>query len=201
MYKKKAYIKNNEHSLKNIIKLMKLYYCKHLIHCSTAALYDSNNKMPLNETAKCKPTSTYALTKLNNEKYITKSLKGVKLPYVILRFFNPIGVNPILFQHNDLKKNDLIDNIKKSILNNTELEIYGKNWPTKDGTAIRDFFSILDLVDAIKIIINRIALNKINKKFNHKPWFRKKPKTILETVKVFEKIAKKKKLNLSLLKN
>ena len=70
MYKKKIYIKNNEQSLKNIIKLMKSYYCKQLIHCSTAALYSSHNKMPLDEMAKCKPTSIYALTKLNNEKYI-----------------------------------------------------------------------------------------------------------------------------------
>ena len=71
------------------------------------------------------------------------------------------------------------------------MKIYGNNWPTKDGTAIRDFFSILDLVDAIKIIINRIDRNKINKSLTINLGSGK-PRTILETVKIFEKITKKK---------
>ena len=190
MYKKKIYVKNNEQSLKNIIQLMKLYFCKYLIHCSTAAIYDSKNKMPLNEFAKLKVTSVYALTKLNNEKYITQSSKDGNFLYFILRFFNPIGINPNLHGYNDLKKNDLINNMKKAILKNKRLKIYGKNWPTKDGTAIRDFFSILDLVDAIKILINKIYLKKLNKSLTINLGSGK-PITILETIKIFEKITKK----------
>ena len=190
MYKKKIYVKNNEQSLKNIVQLMKLYCCKYLIHCSTAAIYDSKNKMPLNESAKLKVTSVYALTKLNNEKYITRSSKDGNFLYFILRFFNPIGINPNLHGYNDLKKNDLINNMKKAILNNKRLKIYGKNWPSKDGTAIRDFFSILDLVDAIKILINKIYLEKLNKSLTINLGSGK-PKTILETIKIFEKITKK----------
>ena len=60
--------------------------------------------MPLNESAKLKVTSVYALTKLNNEKYIIKSSKDENFLYFILRFFNPIGINPNLHGYNDLKK-------------------------------------------------------------------------------------------------
>jgi UDP-glucose 4-epimerase len=188
---KKKYIKNNEQSLKNIIKLMKLYKCTYLIHCSSAAIYDNKNQMPLNEMAKCKASSPYGLTKLNNEKYIVKSFKDNKFLYFILRIFNPIGVNPNLYAYNDLKKNDLVTNIKKSILKNKILKIYGKNWPTKDGTTIRDFFSILDLVDVIKKIIGKVHLDKINKSLTINLGSGN-PTTTLEIVKFFEKIVKKK---------
>lgn len=192
MKNKKSYKFNNEISTKNLLKLVTKYRSKYFIHCSTAALYDSNNTMPLLEDSNFKITSPYASTKLNSEKYIINSFKKDNHSlYFIIRFFNPLGANKKLTQHNDLNKNDLITNIKKSILQNKELKIYGNTWPTKDGTPVRDFFSILDLVDAIKILIVKLKTTKIKKSliFNLGSG---RGYTILDTIKLFERVTKKK---------
>lgn len=190
MRRKKKYRKNNLEILKNILKLMKLYKIKNIIHCSTAALYDDRNKMPLKEKSKLKSISVYSDTKRKNEKQILNfKKKNGQINYFILRFFNPIGLNKKLILFNELNNRDLLANIKRSVLQNKKLKIYGNKWPTRDGTCIRDFFDIKDLVFAFEKLIYKIIKKKINKSciLNLGSG---KDYTILEFIKLFEQVNK-----------
>lgn len=191
MTKKKKYYENNIKTLSNCLSLMNKYGCNKIIHCSTAALYDVNNSVPFKESSKLKALSVYSKTKLINELDIIKFSKKNNINYYILRFFNPIGINKKHFIFNYNNRGDLFSNIKRSITEKKKFFINGNNWPTKDGTCIRDFISIFDLIDGIKKSV-KIVMKKEIKKSKILNLGSGNTYTILEILKKYEKIIKKK---------
>lgn len=139
------YYNNNIQVTKNILWAMKKYKCKNLIFSSTASVYKSINK-PVTELSEVAPKSKYARSKLQCEKLIKKSNNN----FIILRFFNVASSLPSLLRgENHSPETHLIPLFIQNILQEKKLKIYGKNYPTKDGTCIRDFIHIKDICYAI----------------------------------------------------
>ena len=128
---------------------MKRAKIKRLIFSSSAAVYGDQPDQPVNEKANLNPISHYAWTKMTCESLIKdESRKWLKA--IILRYFNPLGIHKECFFYEKL------ENMPRNVMGNIIacylgiepfFHIYGNNFPTKDGSAIRDYIHIDDLVD------------------------------------------------------
>ena len=158
--KKNSYKKNNLTVTKNLIDIIQKLNVKKFIFSSTAAVYKGSNS-PLKETSKLKPSNLYGKTKLLNEKYIIKNLKNTNTKYCIIRFFNVCSSdrkNNIGELHDP--ETHLLPIIIDKITKNKTFKIYGNNYKTEDGTCVRDYIHILDIVSGIKKSINYLENGK-----------------------------------------
>jgi UDP-glucose 4-epimerase len=117
-----------------------------IVFSSTAAVYGEPEKVPIRETAPTQPVSPYGASKLAFEGamawYATYGLRSVSL-----RYFNVAGASERYGERHD-PETHLIPCILRAVLGGPELVIFGSDYPTADGTAIRDYIHVLDLADA-----------------------------------------------------
>ncbi len=159
------YYKNNIVGNSSLIEAMIKAKIFKVVFSSSAVVYGNITKFPINEKTNPKPLSPYGLTKLFCEKqfgYVSSTDKRWKV--ISLRYFNPVGSH----HSGEVGDNpDKPDNIMP-VINKTALgvkkvfEIYGKKYGTKDGTAIRDYIHVMDVVDA-----HITCLRKINRFVGH----------------------------------
>jgi UDP-glucose 4-epimerase len=182
--KKKKYYNNNVLSSKKFINFFIKKNVKNFIFASTAAVYNSNSNKKLEKNKEI-PSNYYGYTKLLIEKFLLKKKRANKLNIKILRFFNVVGADK-KFKSGNISKssNHLFNNLSKSIFYKKIFKINGKNYNTIDGTCIRDFVDVNDLV---KIIIFFLNIKNSQTIFNIGT---NKGYTVLEVVKCFEKILK-----------
>jgi UDP-glucose 4-epimerase len=159
----KKYHDANILGIKSVLKAMKIFRVKKIIFSSSASVYGKPKYLPLNETHKTKPMNPYAKSKLQSENIIKNFCKINKFTIgICLRYFNILGSdNSKLLSDNLGNSQSLYSNFLKSISRNVFFYIYGKDFSTKDGTAIRDFVHISDLVK-----VHMKLLNYKKKKFN-----------------------------------
>ena len=143
------YFDVNVNGTKNLLKQMSLAKISKLVFSSTAATYGEPEVIPISEGAKTEPTSPYGSTKLAVDNLITEEAKS-GLAAISLRYFNVAGAYKSKFgwlaeRHNP--ETHLIPNLLRSTVDNP-IKIFGDDWPTKDGTCIRDYFHVADLIDA-----------------------------------------------------
>ena len=136
-----------------LLKVMKKHNCFSLIFSSSASVYKPNSSKLLNETDILSPSSPYGETKLAIENILKDLFESDKNNWRIasLRYFNPVGshFSGFISENPKGKSANLFPAIIKVLKNeNKKLLVFGNNWPTKDGTCIRDFIHVLDLADA-----------------------------------------------------
>lgn len=159
------YYKNNILGNSSLIKSMTEAKIFKLIFSSSAVVYGNTKKFPINEKINPKPESPYGLTKLfceNQFDYISSSNKNWKI--ISLRYFNPVGSHPSgEIGDKPEKPNNIMPIINNVALQKKNIfEVFGSDYLTKDGSAIRDYVHVLDIVSAhIK------CLKKINKFKGH----------------------------------
>lgn len=162
VFKPKKYFKNNVYRMERFLKLItsKMDQRINIYFASSAAVYGSPCIKKIKETQKCKPLSPYGYSKLLGEKLLQKFSKK-NISYISFRFFNVAGADN-KFNHGPENKNykHLLNKIK-NVKNN--FVINGKNYHTKDGTCVRDFVHIKDVVDIL--IKSRNILLKKNKNY------------------------------------
>ncbi len=147
------YYLNNVEATRNILDIAN-DKIKNFIFASTCALYDVSKHNIVSENNNLMPQSVYGVTKYLSEKLIINYSKINKFNYGILRYFNVAGCdekNRTGFIKNGPLFNNLAQNISKNKFN---INIYGKNFPTIDGTAIRDYIYIEDLIDYHLKVLN-----------------------------------------------
>jgi len=141
----RKYNSNNYLKTKKFINFCIKKKIKRFIFSSTAAVYKQSEKFKIKENYLKKPNNPYGQSKLNCENFLLKK-KGIQL--FILRYFNVAGADNKLRTGpiNDLKTSHLIKRIIQIYFKERDqLEIYGRNYKTLDGTAIRDYIHIKDL--------------------------------------------------------
>ena len=159
---KQKYNNNNVLATNILLKVMKKNNINKILFSSTAAVYKQSSKS-LTEKSKIKALSTYAKTKLICEKSIQK--KNIKS--VILRFFNVCSAldKPIVGEfHNP--ETHLIPTIVYKAIYNKKIYIYGDDFPTPDGTCIRDYIHIKDICTAIEKSTKYLLKDKKSITFN-----------------------------------
>ncbi len=131
---------------------------KNLIFSSTAAVYGNPQKVPIPEDHSKNPASPYGETKLATEEKL-KSLRGTdeSINYAILRYFNACGaaLDGSLGENHD-PETHIIPLAIRAAKDNGEFKLYGTDYDTKDGTCIRDYIHVLDLVEAHILALEKI---------------------------------------------
>lgn len=145
-----SYYKNNVVTTLNLLESMDKFRINKLIFSSSATVYGNNNSSPLSENLITSAINPYGETKIVNENIIRNYCnKNKNFSAVCLRYFNPVGAH----DSGELKDNPLgsPQNLMPLIINAAKggiLKIYGNDYPTKDGTCLRDYIHVVDLAEA-----------------------------------------------------
>ncbi len=143
------YYNNNFVAALNLISVIKDKGIKNFIFSSTCATYGVPKQVPITEETPQEPINPYGRTKLNVEKLLSDFEHAYALKSVAFRYFNASGAHPqgILGEdHNP--ETHLIPLTIYSALGGPELKIFGNDYPTQDGTCIRDYIHVLDIAEA-----------------------------------------------------
>eukprot|EP01089_Gocevia_fonbrunei_P008666 TRINITY_DN2038_c0_g1_i1.p1 TRINITY_DN2038_c0_g1~~TRINITY_DN2038_c0_g1_i1.p1 ORF type:complete len:416 (-),score=108.21 TRINITY_DN2038_c0_g1_i1:83-1330(-) len=143
------YYDNNIDGTLVLLKLMSKYKVKDIVFSSSATVYGDPQSVPILEDFPIHPTNPYGRTKFFIEEILRDwVLTGGRA--VILRYFNPVGAHPSGRIGEDPKgvPNNVMPYITQVAVGKLpHLNIYGTNWPTKDGTGVRDYIHVIDLAD------------------------------------------------------
>lgn len=144
------YYENNLAKTNVLLKAITDCGVKNLVFSSTAATYGEPKQIPIVESDETNPTNVYGETKLSMEKMIGWYRKAYGLNYVSLRYFNVAGAHPeknIGEAHNP--ETHLIPIILQAASGRRKsISVFGDDYDTKDGTCIRDYVHVVDLIDA-----------------------------------------------------
>lgn len=158
-----SYYDNNIGSTISLLEVMKEYNCKNIIFSSSATVYGEPERIPIDEECQLNVTNPYGRTKLFIEQILSDLYKSdATWNIILLRYFNPIGAH----------KSGLIGEKPKGIPNNLlpyvaqvasgereYVRIWGNDYPTPDGTGIRDYIHVSDLANGHVCAINKIREN------------------------------------------
>src|SRR3979411_1602918 len=123
---------------------------KHFVFSSTAAVYGNPSVTPVSETADPGPLSPYGRSKLMSEHMLVDASKAYDLRYVILRYFNVAGADPAgrLGQSTPGATHLIQVALEQELRRRSCMSIYGSDYPTPDGTCVRDYVHVADLARA-----------------------------------------------------
>lgn len=144
------YYNNNVYGMMVLLEVMRKHNVKHIVFSSTAATYGEPKQIPILESSETSPTNPYGETKLAMEKMMKWCEEAYGMTFVALRYFNACGAHPngkIGELHNP--ETHLIPLVLQVPLKlRKSINVFGTDYPTKDGTCIRDYIHVCDLADA-----------------------------------------------------
>jgi len=190
------YYENNINALVYILQQLQAKPEAHFIFSSSCTVYGQAEKMPITEDASVQPaTSPYGNTKQIGEEIISETCKVSGINAILLRYFNPVGAHPSA-EIGELPigvPQNLVPFITQTGAGlRQELSVYGDDYPTADGTCIRDYIHVVDLAKAHVVALQRL-LNKQNAEkvetFNIGTGT---GSSVLEVIQTFEKVSGKK---------
>ena len=162
------YYDNNLYGATVLLQAMQEHDVKNIVFSSTAAVYGEPERMPILEDDPTKPTNCYGETKLAMEKMMYWASQANGLHYVALRYFNACGAHPsgqIGEAHNpETHLIPLILQVPNG--QRQKIAIYGDNYPTPDGTCIRDYIHVSDLAQAHILALDYLLRGGENNVFN-----------------------------------
>ena len=190
------YYENNISSLVYLLQEMQRHKLSNFIFSSSCTVYGQADALPITENAPIKPAeSPYGNTKQIGEEIIKESCKAFGLKAIALRYFNPVGA------HDTAKIGELPIGVPQNLIPyvtqtaagiRKELSVFGDDYPTPDGTAIRDYIHVVDLAIAHITALGRLINNKNKKDFEVFNIGTGKGSSVLEVIKTFEKVTKTK---------
>jgi UDP-glucose 4-epimerase len=191
------YYQNNLISLMNLLRNMDEFSVKHLVFSSSCTVYGQPDELPVTENAPVKPAeSPYGNTKQISEEIIRDNMQ-VKpdLNTIALRYFNPIGAHST--SHiGELPRgvpNNLVPFVTQTAAGiRKELMVFGDDYNTPDGSAVRDYINVVDLAQAHVVAINRLLQKKNNSNFEFFNLGTGTGSSVLEVLKAFEKVTDQK---------
>ncbi|MBS7527798.1 UDP-glucose 4-epimerase GalE [Fusibacter paucivorans] len=144
------YFENNAHGAMVLLKVMKVHDVKAIVFSSTAAVYGEPVNVPIIETAENLPTNPYGESKLMMEKMFKWADAAYGIKYVSLRYFNVAGALPTgeIGEAHTIETHLIPLVLQVPLGKRTAIDIYGDDYPTKDGTCIRDYIHVVDLIEA-----------------------------------------------------
>ena len=164
------YYQNNLGSLINTLMAMETYGINNFIFSSSATVYGNPETLPITESSETKrPFSPYGNTKKMAEEIIQDVVKAnSSLSAISLRYFNPIGAHDtgLIGELPNGVPNNLMPYITQTAMGVREkLMVFGNDYPTKDGTPIRDYIHVVDLAEAHVLAVKRLIKKNQNMSF------------------------------------
>ncbi len=158
------YYKNNINTTLTLLEVMKKFGVKNLAFSSSATVYGIPEKCPLTEDMKTGCTNPYGWTKLFIEQILTDAANAdPDLSVVLLRYFNPVGAHESGMIGEDPTgiPNNLMPYISQTAVGKREyLSVFGNDYPTHDGTGVRDYIQVVDLAKGHVAAIDYAASHK-----------------------------------------
>ena len=189
-----SYYKNNILSIINLLSLLREFGGKHFVFSSSCMVYGQPDILPVTELTPLKPAlSPYGNTKKIGEDIIKDAvLANTNISAIALRYFNPIGAHPST-EIGELplgKPDNLIPFITQTAAGiRPKLQIFGDDYNSIDGTAIRDYFHVMDLAKAHVLALDRLFKGSNKSNFEVFNVGAGKGVTVLEIVKAFERVS------------
>jgi len=190
------YYRNNLVSLINLLELMPEHDVKGIVFSSSCTVYGEPDKNPIDENAPIKPAaSPYGNTKQINEEIIQDFVhSGAPIKSIILRYFNPIGAHPSA-EIGELPlgvPQNLVPYITQTGAGiRQQLNVFGNDYNTPDGSCIRDFINVVDLAKAHVVAIERMLEDKSDEKVEIFNLGTGNGLSVLELIRIFEKVSGK----------
>ncbi len=143
------YFRNNLVGGLNVLEAAIRAGVRKFVFSSTAAVYGTPLDVPISEDAPTAPINPYGLSKRDFEEILESCRRSYGLSYVSLRYFNAAGARPDGRHGEDHRpESHLIPRVLKAAVDGREVAIYGTDYPTPDGTCVRDYIHVLDLAQA-----------------------------------------------------
>lgn len=157
------YYKNNIDGTLVLLRLMKEFNVKNIVFSSSATVYGDPQKLPLTEDCPLSATNPYGRTKLFIE-YILKDFyeSDHHFNIAILRYFNPIGAHPsgLIGEDPNGIPNNLVPYVTQVAIGKLpHLNVNGNDYPTKDGTGVRDYIHVCDLARGHVLALEKLQTN------------------------------------------
>lgn len=186
------YYDNNLTSLIYILQNITSNKNMKFIFSSSCTVYGQAEKMPITENApRQKATSPYGNTKTIAEDIINETAMVTDLQAILLRYFNPIGAHPSA-EIGELPlgvPQNLVPFITQTAIGiREELSVFGNDYPTPDGTCVRDYIHVMDLAEAHVVALERLLDEKVSQKVEIFNVGTGKGTSVLEIIQTFEKI-------------
>ena len=147
------YYRNNIESLVNLLELSEQYKISHFVFSSSCSVYGNAEVLPVTENSPLQEAeSPYARTKQISEKIIWDCAQMAASKFVVLRYFNPVGAHES-GKIGEQPKDGVVFNIFPRITGTAlgkykHFDIFGSDYPTRDGTCIRDYIHVMDIAHA-----------------------------------------------------
>ena len=180
----------NVEGTRNLLEAMRRHACRTIVFSSTAALYGCPETLPIPESASIQPANSYGQTKAAVERMLSDvaaSEPGWRIAR--LRYFNPVGAHRSgrIGEDPNGEPSNLFPLITQVAMGlRSHVQIYGSDWPTPDGTGIRDFIHVMDLaeghqqaLEALLVSEDQILTLNLGSGRGH---------SVLEMIKAFERI-------------
>lgn len=151
------YFQNNVFATLNLLEMISKNKIKNIVFSSTAGVYGTPEILPIPEDHQRKPESPYGESKLMAENILKWYQQVNGISFAILRYFNAAGaaIDGSLGEYH-IPESHIIPNAINAALQNKIFNIFGNDYPTKDGTCIRDYIHVLDLAKAHILALNML---------------------------------------------
>jgi UDP-glucose 4-epimerase len=148
------YYRNNVAGTLNLIEAMRTADVDRLVFSSTAAVYGTARADSIHESQPLQPINPYGASKLVAERVIADACAAYGMRAVALRYFNAAGADPSgeIGEAHSLETH-LVPNVLRAALDGTPVGIFGRDYPTPDGTCIRDYVHVCDLAEAHRLAL------------------------------------------------
>lgn len=187
------YYENNLNTLVYLLQALQQKPAAHFIFSSSCTVYGQAKEMPITESAPIQPAvSPYGNTKQIGEEIIGDAARVSNINAILLRYFNPIGAHPTV-EIGELPMGvpqNLVPFITQTAAGlRKELSVFGNDYPTADGTCVRDYIHVVDLAKAHVVALKRLLEGKNEEKVEFFNLGTGTGSSVLEVINAFEKVS------------
>lgn len=187
------YFENNNNSLVNILKCVQEFNVPYFVFSSSCTVYGEPDEIPVTEKTVPKPAeSPYGYTKQMGEQIINEFSKATGTNCILLRYFNPVGAHPSI-QIGELplgRPQNLVPAITQTAIGKLpKLTVFGDDYPTRDGSNIRDYIHVSDIAHAHTLAMRYLEQSKNIGRCEVFNLGSGNGVTVLEAVHTFEKVS------------
>ena len=187
------YFENNLFSLVNLLKCAEEFSVPNFVFSSSCTVYGNPDSIPVTEESPVKPAeSPYGLTKQMGEQIIIETAKKIDTKFILLRYFNPVGAHPsnLIGELPLGKPANLVPAITQTAIGKIpQLTVFGDDYPTRDGSCIRDYIHVSDIAHAHTLALQYMVEERNKSKCDIFNLGSGNGVTVLEAIKSFEKVS------------
>ncbi len=187
------YFENNMNSLINILKCAAEFNIPHFVFSSSCTVYGNPEHIPVTEESPTQQAeSPYGYTKQMGEQIVQQTVNSNQIQSILLRYFNPVGAHPSI-QIGEIpigRPANLVPAITQTAIGKLpQMSVYGNDYPTRDGSALRDYIHVSDIAHAHTLALNYLVAGKNKSNCEIFNLGTGNGYTVLEVIRTFEKIS------------